>query len=222
MAGQDWGLIFDWDGVVVDSGPLHREAWELLAKECGKRLPDGHFKMGFGRKNPWILRNILGWSEDPGELDKLSRRKEELYRELVRRRGLRPLPGAVRFIKKMATKKVPLAVASSTERENLLLGLSLLGLEPFFQWTVAAEDVGEGKPHPECFLMAAGGLGLPPERCVVLEDAPAGIEAAKRAGMLVVALATSHPSEALQDADQVASSFEELGLRELEKLVRLG
>ena len=88
------GAIFDWDGVVIDSSAQHERSWELLAAEIGKALPPGHFKRGFGKKNQLIIPEILAWSDDPEEIERLGDRKEELYRELVGQGGMTVLPGA--------------------------------------------------------------------------------------------------------------------------------
>ena len=88
------GAIFDWDGVVIDSSAQHEKSWELLAAEIGKTLPPGHFKKGFGKKNQLIIPEILAWSNDPEEIERLGDRKEELYRELVGQGGMTVLPGA--------------------------------------------------------------------------------------------------------------------------------
>ena len=88
-----WAAVFDWDGVILDSSRHHEESWERLARETGRVLPEGHFRRGFGRRNIEIMRDMLGWSQDAEEIDRLSRRKEELYREVVQAWGIDPLPG---------------------------------------------------------------------------------------------------------------------------------
>src|ERR1700678_3234443 len=112
------GAIFDWDGVIIDSSAAHEESWERLAREERRRLPPGHFKAGFGRKNEYIIPNILGWPGDPPEVRRLGRRKEQWYREVVRERGIDPLPGVREFLAALQAAAVPCAIGSSTEREN--------------------------------------------------------------------------------------------------------
>ncbi|CAF0705249.1 HAD family hydrolase [Candidatus Methylacidithermus pantelleriae] len=211
-----WGVIFDWDGVLVDSGPLHRKAWERLAAELGKPLERGQFEESFGRKNQWIIGHLLRWADSPEEVEALSRRKEELYRELVFRDGVRLLPGVLSFVEELAVRSIPRAIATSTPRENLVLGLKSLGLCRYFSCAVTAEDVSMGKPDPEIFLRAAKQIDLPAGRCVVIEDAPAGVEGARRAGMRVVAVTTTHPEEKLRNADKVIPSPACLPVEELE------
>lgn len=210
-----WGVIFDWDGVIIDSSRQHEESWERLAREVGKRLPEGHFKAGFGRKNEFIIPNILGWGEDPHEVRQLSLRKEELYREIVRENGLEPLPGVRPWLERLAAAQAPCVIGSSTHRENIEVSLDVLGLRKFFRDIVSAEDVSHGKPDPEVFLKAAERIGMPARKCVVFEDAHVGIEAAHRAGMRVIAVATTNPIGELGKADKAVKQLDELGIGEI-------
>ena len=209
------GALFDWDGVVIDSSKQHEESWELLAAEIGKPLPDDHFLRGFGMKNQVIIPRILGWSEDPDEIHRYSLRKEELYREIVRERGIEPLPGVVALLQILQEHGVPCAVASSTHRENIETIFDAIGVREYFAAVVTAEDVAHGKPDPEVFLKSAEKIGRNPRHCVVFEDAHVGIEAARAGGMKVVGVATTHPAETLQDADRVVKRLDELTVNEL-------
>lgn len=193
-------VIFDWDGVIVDSSAHHERSWEILAAKRGLPLPADHFKRGFGKKNNVIIPD-LGWAEEPAEVDALAHEKEEIYRSLVREKGIEPLSGARELLEALRAKSIPCAIASSTERANLDLPLDLMGLREFFEVIVSGEEVLHGKPDPAVFLLAAERLGLPPADCVVIEDALVGIEAAKRAGMPVLAVATTNPLAALGSAD---------------------
>ena len=152
-------------------------------------------------KNEVIIPGILGWTEDAGEIRRLSLRKEELYREVVRERGVEALPGVRDLLAALRVRGIPCVVGSSTHRENIELSLGLLKLGAAFAALVTAEDVSHGKPDPEVFLCAAQKIGMAPERCVVFEDALVGIEAAHRAGMRVVAVATTNPLSRLGEAD---------------------
>ena len=205
-----WGAIFDWDGVVIDSSTSHEESWERLAKEVRKPLPDGHFKKGFGRKNEFIIPHLLEWTTDLPEIERLSLRKEALYREVVAERGLSPLPGVRVWLERLRDAGVPCAIGSSTHRANIDLSLGLIGLGEFFTGIVTAEDVRQGKPHPDVFLKAAERIARPAGRCVVFEDAFVGIEAARAGGMKVVAVATTHPLAELTMADIAVARMDEL------------
>ncbi|WP_414041656.1 HAD family hydrolase [Acidithiobacillus sp. M4-SHS-6] len=202
-----WAAIFDWDGVLIDSADRHLESWHRLAREEGKPLPPDFFLPSFGKTNNWIIPQILRWTEDPQEISRLGARKEALYREVVAEQGVSLYPAAVAFCASLARRSVPMAIASSTARANIELTLAQTHLRHFFRTIVSAEDVQRGKPDPEVFLLAAQRLGFTPERCVVFEDAPAGVEAAKRAGMWAIAVTTTNPAEALQRADRTLPSF---------------
>lgn len=203
-----WAVLFDWDGVLANSASRHEESWHRLAQEEGRSLPPGFFLPAFGRKNDWVIPELLRWAQDPGEILRLGERKEELFREIVVKRGIDLYPGALALCRSLAEGTIPTAIASSTARANIELVLDRLDLHPFFRTVVSAEEVRQGKPDPEVFLLAAERLGVPPERCVVFEDAPAGVEAGKRAGMRVIALTTTNPAEALQKADRTLPGLE--------------
>ncbi len=220
MQSLPLGIIFDWDGVVVDSAAQHRLSWERLAAEENLPLSVGHFERSFGRKNAYIIPEILNWSSDSTVIDRLSDRKEMLYREAVKESGLNPLPGVKRLLEELKAAGVPCAIGSSTSRENLTFALRLLGLNNAFDKIVSAEDVSVGKPDPAVFLKAAEALALPPEACVVIEDAPVGIEAALAGGISVVGVATTHPISNLFLANRVVTTLEDLFLDDLQMLVR--
>jgi beta-phosphoglucomutase family hydrolase len=212
------GAIFDWDGVIVDSSAQHEQAWEGLATEVGLALPADHFERGFGLKNERIIPDILGWTRDEGEIRRLSLRKEALYRVALRERGIALLPGVASFLAVLRRSGIPCAVGSSSHRENIEVALELLELDAF-EAVVTAEDVSAGKPDPEVFLLAAGRIGVPPGRCVVFEDVPAGIEAAHRGGMKAVAVTTTHPAAALTRADLVVDRLDGLSPDSLQVLI---
>lgn len=201
------GVIFDWDGVVIDSSAQHERSWEILAEEISKPLPEGHFKLGFGKKNQVIIPEILGWSADPAEVSALSDRKEAIYRELVRQSGVQILPGARELVSALRLEGIPRAIGSSTPRGNLDAIFAATGLGELFDAVVCGDDVVHGKPAPDVFLLAAQMLGLPPAECLVVEDAHAGIEAALRAGIPVLAVATTNPLSQLTAATGAVESL---------------
>jgi beta-phosphoglucomutase family hydrolase len=210
-----WAAIFDWDGVILDSSRHHEESWERLAKEEGKILPEGHFLRGFGRRNVEIMRDLLQWSDDLQEIQRLSLRKEELYREVVEDWGIQSLPGVRTWLERLEQAGIPCAIGSSTEQKNVQLGLRLLGFESFFQTAITAEHVQRGKPAPDVFLQAAKKVGIDSRRCVVFEDAPSGVEAARAAGMKVVGVTTTHPGGHLEGVDREVARLDELKTSEL-------
>jgi beta-phosphoglucomutase family hydrolase len=203
------GVIFDWDGVVIDSSAEHERSWEILAEEISQPLPEGHFKRGFGKKNEVIIPEILGWAKNPEEIQKLAVRKETIYRELVRQRGVQILPGAHELLASLRHEGIPRAIGSSTPRQNLEAIFAATGLGEFFDAVTCGDDVIHGKPAPDIFLLAAEKLALVPADCLVIEDAHAGIEAARRAGIPVLAVATTNPLADLAYADGALESLAE-------------
>lgn len=212
---QTWAAIFDWDGVIIDSSRQHERAWELVAAEERRVLPPGVFQRSFGMRNDRVIRELLGWTNDPERIRQLSERKEALFRSLIQQERVEPLPGVMPWLNALREAGVPCAVATSTPRANLECVMDQLPLRPFFPVTVTAEDVRHGKPHPEVFLTAAARLGVPPARCVVFEDAHVGVEAARAAGMKVVGVATTHPAATLADTDRVVCRLDELTVAEV-------
>jgi hypothetical protein len=218
---HSFGVLFDWDGVVIDSSYQHERSWDLLASERGLTLPEGHFKTGFGKKNEVIIP-AMGWGSDPSLIKELADRKEELYRELVAAEGVIVLPGARELLLALKEAGIPRAVGSSTPRGNLDALFAATGLNAFFDAVVCGTDVTHGKPDPEVFLKGAAILGLAPHRCIVIEDAFAGIEAARSGGMKVVGVATTNPLSSLiesGDCDLVVESLEEISPVVLAKLM---
>jgi beta-phosphoglucomutase len=214
---MNWAAIFDMDGVLVDSSAAHYEAWRRLGEREGRPFSPELFRQTFGMHNGQILPLWLGSDAEPAEMDRMAAWKEATYRELAADL-MEPIPGVLQLIERLHDAGVPMAVGSSGPLANIQLILRTLGVENRFQALSTGEDVLHGKPDPEVFLVAARRLGMPPQRCVVLEDAPQGIEAARRAGMAVLAVSSSRPPAELA-ADRVVSSFEELQPAELQALL---
>jgi len=217
-ARPPFGAIFDWDGVIIDSAKLHEQSWHQLAGELGKSIAPESFIRGFGMKSAQIIATIHHWATEPEQVAGLVQRKEALYRELVSKSDIRPLPGVVEWLHRLHEAGAPCAVASSTQRANIEAVLHRIGLERGFAAIVSAEDVSHGKPDPEVFLKAAERLELEPQRCLVFEDAYVGIEAGHAAGMKVIAVTTTHRAEELRAADLVVRRLDELSLEQTEEL----
>ena len=206
------GIIFDLDGVLLDSAQFHRRAWYALAAELSAPMCDSFFWETFGQTNTSILRRLLGRELDAAENTRLSERKEELFRAEARGE-LALFPGVANALDVLKREAFRLALGTSTPRSNVEFYYRELGLGRYFDAYVCMDDIRRGKPDPEVFLLAAQRLGLPPARCIVVEDALMGIEAAKAAGMACVAVATTNPAEVLRQksrADVVLSRTAEL------------
>ncbi|MFP6873770.1 MAG: HAD family phosphatase [Verrucomicrobiales bacterium] len=202
--------IFDWDGVIIDSHDQHERSWSMLAEEEGKLLPEGFFKQSFGMRNEAIIPQFFSdWTNaaNPLEIARLADHKEHLYRELVRAEGIEPLTGVCRLLSSLRDAGIRCSIGSSTPRANIDAIMTVIGLGEYFNAITASEDVTQGKPDPEVFLKAAAKVGGVPEHSVVFEDAHVGIQAGLAANMKVIAVATTHPAESLDDAHLVCENL---------------
>ncbi|MFQ5807604.1 MAG: HAD family hydrolase [Phycisphaerae bacterium] len=191
------GVIFDMDGVLVASGPAHAASWRALATKHGIEISDEQFKRSFGQTSRDIIRIIWGDGVSDEDVRRYDEEKEAIYRALVT--GRVPLAeGAREMLKVLQQAGYVLAVATSGPRENVELVLRETDLGPLFAAVVTGFDVKRGKPAPDCFLLAAERAALQPESCVVVEDAPVGVEAALAAGMQPIGFAGTHPAEKLK------------------------
>lgn len=205
--------IFDLDGTLVDSAPLHEQSWHLLSHELHLAVPDGWFHQTFGRANADIIPSLLGRPAERAEIQRHSDRKEALYRDLAATR-LTLMPGARELLEALHAAGWKLAIGSSTPRENLDFCIPLLGLGHLIEEYVGMQDVARHKPEPDTFLECARRLGAPPQRSMVFEDAPAGVQAALRGGMKAVALTTHHPAASLAGAVAVRAGLWEVSAEE--------
>jgi beta-phosphoglucomutase len=222
MLESPCAVIWDVDGTLVDTAELHFRAWRVLARELSKPFTRADFAATFGRRNPEIVRQLFGTHYDEAEVAELGDRKEEYYKAEARR-GVELLPGVRALLEGLHAAGFTQAIGSSAPRGNLELILSLTRTEPFFQAVVSMEDTQRGKPDPQVFLVAAERLGVPPPRCLVLEDAVAGVQAAKAGGMkcIAVSFVDHHPDEALRHAgaDRVVKSLERIDVQTVRELI---
>jgi len=179
-------VLWDLDGTLVDSAEYHWRAWAATMREAGVAVTRAQFLGSFGQRNDTILGEWLGPHVGSARRAQLGEAKEAAYRRLMREGGLAPLPGAAAWVQRLRRDGWRQAIASSAPRANVDAVLETLGWHRCFDAVVSAEDVTAGKPDPQVFQAAAERLGVPPARCVVVEDAGPGIEAARRAGMVSI------------------------------------
>jgi len=216
-------LIFDMDGVLVDSNPFHVQKWIEFLHERGipynaEDLP----KQIFGSRNDTALRRFFGRDLPKGEIEKLSEDLEARFRAAFRPHA-QPLLGLKTLMDECRAEGIPLAVASSAMTKNVDFVVDTLKLRSYFASIVTGDDVSRPKPDPEIYIQAAERLTLAPAKCVAFEDSFVGIESAKRASMKCVAIASTFPAEELQSqtqADLVVKNFEELSLARLRELFK--
>ena len=175
--------LWDMDGTLIDSEEFHWISWrDTLASE-GITITREQFLATFGQRNDSIIPQLLGGAATPERIERISTAKEELYRDLVRKHGMKPLPGVATWLHRLHEGGWLQSIASSAPRENIEVVLQALEAAHYFQAIVSAEDVRKGKPDPEVYLVAASRVGASPDRSIVVEDAVAGVEAARSAGM---------------------------------------
>lgn len=204
-------VIFDVDGVLIDSYDPHYKSWREIASGYGIDYTEAMFAKGFGRTSREIVAeqwNRPDLSAD--EIRKIDDDKEEAYRRIVAL-NFPAMPGAHDLVASLHTAGFKVAVGSSGPPENVDLAIEKLTLAPFLDAKVTGRDVTRGKPDPQVFLIAAEKLGVLPERCAVVEDAPAGVAAAKAAGMACVGFpSTGRTREDVAAADLIINSLSEL------------
>ena len=208
-------VLWDLDGTLVDSGDYHWRAWRDTMRGEGVELTYQQFLDSFGQKNDRILTAWMGSAATHEVIRRVGDAKEALYRTLAVEEGLAPLPGAAAWVERLHAAGWRQAIASSAPKENVRVMLDVLNLDRYFDAIVSAEDVTAGKPDPQVFVAAAAKLQTPAASAVVVEDAAAGIEAAKRAGMRCVGVSTT----AVLPADVFVRSLEDLDSDAFEKLI---
>ncbi|QCK14413.1 HAD family hydrolase [Mangrovivirga cuniculi] len=208
-------VLFDMDGVMVDSNPYHRKAWPIYGEKIGLEINDKLMeKHVYGHTNHDALENLFGKKLDKSLTTKLGEEKEAIYRDLIRPE-LEPVDGLIDFIKFLKEKDIKMAVASSAPRSNIDFILDSFNIKSAFKVIVDGNMVKSGKPNPEIFLKAAEMLGFPSAECLVIEDSLAGVEAGRRAGMPTAGITTTHSEEELAPvafADKNFNDFKELFL----------
>ena len=194
-------VLWDMDGVLVDTGEFHFQSWQGVLAEAGIPFNAQLFRQTFGMNNADLIARLMGRTPEPGLVEAVGERKERLFRQSIAGRA-RLLGGVADWLERLQERGSPQAVASSAPCENIDALLDELDIRSYFQAIVSGTGM-PGKPDPTVFLLAARQLDMPPQDCLVIEDAVAGVTAAKRAGMKCVAVTTTNPPELLQQADLV-------------------
>lgn len=215
------GLLFDMDGVLVNNLDIHRQAFAEFFRRYGVVRSFDELNRHFGRGNDDIMGELM-----PREIvervgiRELGNQKEAIYREIYAP-TITPQEGLIKFLEEAEREGLRSAVGSSGFMANVDFVLDKCNIRRFFSATVAGDQVTRCKPDPEIYITAAAKLGLKAEECIVFEDAEAGIEAGKRAGMCVVALATTFSREFLKntDADLIINDFRDISVEQLRKLL---
>lgn len=214
-------VVWDLDGVLVDSAAAHNVSWQAMSKRFGVAYDaDRDFPNIFGKHNTDIM-GMLWQITDPARVAEMAEAKETAFRREATQ--LKPLPGVVELVQELARRGWKQAIGSSAPMENIRVLLDATGVKPYMQAIASGDDVTAGKPDPQVFLIAFERLGVSPRNGVVIEDAPAGIQAGVRASAATLGVTTTQTVEALQSAgaDRVVASLADVTVDELEELVRL-
>lgn len=216
MSNAIQAVIWDLDGVIIDSADEHRRAWQRLAREEGIKFTDEDFWATFGKRNDDIIA-ILWGPLSPEQVQLLRDRKEIYFRDLIRQTAA-PLPGSMELMRSLHEAGYLQALASSAPIENIQLISEVLGLERYLTALVSGETVPHGKPAPDIFLKAAQELHIGPSRCLVIEDAVAGVEAAHAAGMRCIAVAGNRDLTGLRKAELMVKTLLEVDVKRIQSL----
>jgi beta-phosphoglucomutase len=216
MSNNIQAIIWDLDGVIIDSADEHRRAWQRLAREENIKFTDDDFWATFGKRNNDIF--AITWGPlTPTQARELGNRKETYFRDLIRQTAA-PLPGSMELMQSLHQASYPQALASSAPIENIQLISEVLGLERYLTALVSGETVPHGKPAPDIFLKAAQALHIEPQYCLVIEDAVAGVEAAHAAGMRCIAVAGNRDLPGLRAADLLVKNLTEVNVDRLRNI----
>src|SRR5579859_210404 len=216
MSNKIQAIIWDLDGVIIDSADEHRRAWQRLAREENIKFTDNDFWATFGQRNNDIF--AITWGPlTPAQVQELGNRKETYFRDLIRLTAA-PLPGSMELMQSLHQAGYPQALASSAPIENIQLISEVLGLERYLTALVSGETVPHGKPAPDIFLKAAKELHIDPPHCLVIEDAVAGVEAAHAAGMRCIAVAGNRNLDGLRAAELMVHDLTEVSVKQIAQL----
>jgi beta-phosphoglucomutase len=201
-------VIFDLDGTLLDNNPYHLQSWKKYLENMGRDMTEEEYNANInGRTNRDVINYIHGDAMNEENSLKYGLEKEALYRE-VYKPFIKPVNGLLAFLKILADKNVPLAIATSGIQPNIDFMFDHVPIKEYFKIIVNSSHIKKGKPDPEIYFKAASLLNVAPKNCLVFEDAVVGINSAKAAGMKVIAIATTHPKEELNGADMIIDDYE--------------
>lgn len=208
------GVIFDMDGTLLESTIADYKAWEKVFHSYNKSLTYEEYEPLLGVRSADVIRNHLGFPK-PEDVKRILKEKFDFFVEYVDANPIKPVHAAEVFLKSLANYPIRVGLATSSRREKMNMVLKQLGFLQYFEAIVTGDEVQNGKPAPDIFLKAAERLGLDPKDCVVVEDGPIGVAAAKSAGMKCIAITATHPSDKLQDADVIIDTYEHADFEEI-------
>jgi len=214
----NFAVVFDMDGVIVDTNPYHRTTIQQFCKKYGFQLTEEEMRNKvYGRTNREWITNLFGHLSEE-QLEAYAFEKEQLFRDEYAP-FIQPIKGLIEFLDLLEKNNIPRSIATSAPRANVDFVLDRTHTRKYFETILDERMVSHGKPNPEIYLKSAIALGIPNERCIVIEDSLSGVTAGKSAGSKVIGITTTHSKEELHNTDLVINDFEGLSLRQLISLV---
>lgn len=209
---MEFSVIFDMDGVIIDSNPYHRKAWQFFCKKHDIHLTESQMEQTvYGRTGEDALPLLFKRELNKEDIERYSEEINRHYRELFAD-YIKPLEGIEEFLRALKNQNIPCAIATSAPPVNVEFVLKHTGLGHYFRTIVDDTHIANGKPHPEIYEKAAEALSVNPKNCIVFEDSLSGIEAAKSAGMRVIGVATTHTHEELSHTESVIDDFRNISV----------
>lgn len=215
---NNYAVIFDMDGVLVDTAPYHLQAWQAFGEKHRHPVSREFFYQTFGMKNDQIFEKLFGNPLPPADSKRLGGEKEQIFRDCIHGH-VRPYPGVMELFSDLERTRTTTVVGSSAPRENVEMAVRELGLDAYIRGYTCGDDVEQGKPAPDIFLKSAAIAGTEPKNCLVIEDTAVGVRAAKTAGMTALAVTNTCTREELKEADKVVETLEEVNAELAIKLI---
>ena len=219
MINQELAVIFDMDGVIVDSNPYHKISLQQFCQRHGYNLSEEQLKSKiYGRTNKDWIPALFDRSLNQEEISRYGDEKEALFRDLFSH-DIALLPGLRDFLGMLQSNSIPMAIATSAPRDNVDFVFEKTGIKDFFPIVLDESHISKGKPDPEIYLKACEALQMPPGRCVVFEDSLSGVKSGLDAGTKVIAVTTTHTRQEFNEIALAVADFADLSLRDLQQVV---
>lgn len=217
---HDFAVIFDMDGVIIDSNPFHKITLRQFAEKYGYHLSEEELiTKVYGRPNKDWIQRLFGKAMNTTELATYGEEKEQLFRDIFKD-VIAPVDGLIEFMERLKLKEVTMAIATSAPRSNVDFVLQHIPIGPYFKVILDESSVTQGKPHPEVYVKTARSLNFPPDKCVVFEDSLSGVEAAISAGCKVVGVATTYKVHEFNGVEFVINNFNDPELGNLPSIFK--
>jgi beta-phosphoglucomutase len=214
----NFSILFDMDGVIIDSNPFHKLALDQFLGEKGILLTEGERKKRlYGRANKDWINDLYGGKLTDKELLDLGTEKERIWRELYKN-DIKPVKGIKKFLDLLVANSVPFCIGTSAPPENVEFTLEKTGLKSYFKTILHQDHVKKGKPDPEIYINCAAALNMPASQCIVIEDSLSGVISGKAAGCKVIGITTTHTPVELKGIDKAIDDFDQLSIADLQKL----